>query len=129
MRASTSPTAVASRVRLLRSVTLWTLRLVGLAMLARGVYLCVNRVVFGLIQGDVARGWNAYMGVGEGHMLATGVAATLIGGALLLLARPLSRLCIAMPDTGCPACGHTGEVDGAGRCVECGWELRESGEA
>jgi len=28
-----------------------------------------------------------------------------------------------MPDPGCPACGHTGEVDGQGKCVECGWGL------
>jgi hypothetical protein len=63
------------------------------------------------------------MGVGEAHMLAAGTAATLIGAALVLLARPLARLCIPMPDPGCPACGHTGEVDAQGKCVECGWEL------
>lgn len=113
----------ARRVALLRSITLWTVRVVGLAMLVRGVYLVVNRLTFGLSQGDIARGWNAYTGVGEGHMLAAGVAATLVGLALVLLARPMSRLAIAMPDTGCPACGHTGEVDGQGRCVECGCTL------
>lgn len=124
-----SPALVARRVGLLRGVGLWIGRVIGIALIARGVYLCVNRVVFGLTQGDVARGWNAHMGVGEGHMMAAGVAATLVGLAFVLLARPLSRLCVPMPDPGCPACGHTGEVDGAGKCVECGWELRESGEA
>lgn len=124
MRLDTTPSAIASRVRLIRSITLWTLRLVGFTLLVRGVYLCLNRVAFGLSQGDVTMGWNAHMGVGEDHMMAAGVAATVVGLALVLLARPISRFAIAMPDSGCPACGHTGEVDGRGKCVECGWELR-----
>ena len=127
MRPRTSPEAVADRVRLARSLVLWALRVVGLAMLVRGAYLVINRLAFGLSQGDIARGWNAYMGVGEGHMMAAGVASTLIGLTLLLLARPISRLCIPMPDPGCPSCGHTGEVDGQGRCVECGWMLEHPG--
>lgn len=113
----------------MRSITLWTLRLAGLAMLIRGVYLCLNRLAFGLSQADIARGWNAHMGVGESHMMAAGVAATILGLALILTARPLSRLAIAMPDPGCPACGHTGEVDGQGRCVECGWKLTSDNDA
>ncbi|MEQ9095757.1 MAG: hypothetical protein RIE32_05785 [Phycisphaerales bacterium] len=123
MALDSSQAAMVGRVRVLRTATLWVLRLVGVAVLARGLYLCINRVVFGLTQGDVALGWNAHMGVGEEHMLAAGIAATLVGVALVLLARPLSRFAIAMPDPGCPACGHTGEVDGQGKCVECGWEL------
>ncbi len=119
-----SPAAVAQRVRFFRAITLWSCRLFGLVLLVRGVYLLVNRVAFGLTQGDVAIGWNTYNGVGEEHMLAAGIAATLVGLALVLLARTISRLAIAMPDAGCPACGHTGEVDGERRCVECGWELR-----
>lgn len=118
-----SPAAVAQRVRIVRALSLWSLRLVGLVVLVRGVYLCANRIAFGLSQGDIARGWDAYMGVGTEHMLAAGIAATLVGLTLVLLARPLSRFAIAMPDAGCPACAHTGEVDGDGRCVECGWQL------
>lgn len=124
-----SPAAVAQRVRFLRAVTLWSCRLIGLVLLVRGVYLCVNRVAFGLTQGDIEMGWNAHMGVGEEHMLAAGLAATVVGIALILLGRPISRLAIAMPDAGCPACGHTGEVDGDGRCVECGWELAKRSTA
>lgn len=65
------------------------------------------------------------MRVGEEHMLSIGISTMLVGLPLVLLSRPLSRLAIPMPDAGCPACGHTGEVDGQGRCVECGWTLRE----
>ena len=119
----TTPQAVASRVRLLRSITLWALRLAGLAMLIRGMYLVINRLAFGLSQGRVSQAWDPYTGVGAEHMMAAGVAATLVGLTVFLLARTASRLCIPMPDPGCPACGHTGEVDGQGRCVECGWAL------
>ena len=127
MRLATSPEAVAGRVRLLRSFTLWSTRVVGVAMLVRGIYLVINRLAFGLSQGDIEFGWNAHMGVGEEHMVAAGVAASLMGLALILLARPMSRLCIPMPDAGCPSCGHTGEVDAQGRCVECGWKLENQG--
>ncbi|NRA57114.1 MAG: hypothetical protein HRU13_03220 [Phycisphaerales bacterium] len=123
MAAHEPPESTIRRIRLLRAIMLWGLRLVGLAVLVRGIYLCVNRVAFGLSQGQLSRGWDAYMGVGEGHLLAAGIAATLVGLALLLLARPLSRMVIAMPDLGCPACAHTGEVDNKGRCLECGWRL------
>lgn len=123
MAAAGTTNLVVQRTETLRAIALWMLRLLGLAMLVRGVYLIANRMAFGLSQGDIALGWNAYMGVGEQHMLAAGIAATVVGLALVLLARPMSRLAIAMPDTGCPACGHTGEVDGDGRCVECGCVL------
>lgn len=129
MRLETTPQALASRVRLMRSITLWTLRLVGLVMLIRGVYLCLNRLAFGLSVNEITSGWQIYTGVGESHMMAAGVACVLVGLALVLLARPMSRLAIAMPDSGCPACGHTGEVDGQGKCVECGWKLRNAGES
>ena len=129
MPLETTPPATASRVRLMRAATLWSLRLAGLVLLVRGVYLCLNRLAFGLSQGDVSMGWNAHMGVGESHMMAAGVAAVLVGLALVFLARPVSRFAIAMPDPGCPACGHTGEVDGQGRCVECGWALRGASRA
>ena len=123
------PEATIARVRLLRGLTLWGLRTLGLALLVRGAYLCVNRVLFGLLLGDATLGWNAYTGVGEEHMAAAGLAAVLIGLALMLAARPLSRLVIAMPDPGCPACGHTGDVDADGRCVECGCRLVDARDA
>lgn len=121
-----SPAAVVRRVRFLRSITLWSCRLIGLALLVRGVYLLVNRLAFGITQGDIEYAYDAFRGVGEEHMVAAGVAGALIGIALVLLARPVSRLAIAMPDAGCPSCGHTGEVDVAGKCVECGWALEEN---
>ncbi len=61
-------------------------------------------------------------------MLAAGIAATMIGLATLLVSRPLSRVVIAMPDLGCPACTHTGEVDRVGRCVECGCRLESANQ-
>ncbi len=127
MRLDTTPQAVASRVRLTRSITLWTLRLVGLTLLVRGVYLGINRAVFAISLSDITFAYEIYTGAGEGHILSTAAAASLVGLALILLARPLSRLAIPMPDAGCPACGHTGEVDRQGRCVECGWELCRKG--
>ncbi|MEQ8317692.1 MAG: hypothetical protein RIE77_02630 [Phycisphaerales bacterium] len=121
-----SPVAVARRVRIARALSLWSCRLVGFVLLVRGVYLLINRLAFGITQGDVAYAYDAYTGVGKEHMVAAGIAATLVGLALVLLARPLSRCAIAMPDAGCPSCGHTGEIDGDGRCVECGWQLDAS---
>ena len=126
MAAPESPETTIRRIRLFRAITLWGLRLIGLAVLVRGIYLCVNRAVFGLSQGQISLGWNTFRGVGEGHLLAAGITASMIGLAMLLLARPLSRFVIAMPDRGCPACGHTGEVNKEGRCLECGWRVESS---
>jgi hypothetical protein len=103
-----------------RGFITWGVRGVALVLVVVGIYYLLKRTVFGAASGDMRGALTAYMGVGEGHEVAIGIACVAVGAALALLSRHLARWVIVMPPSGCPQCGHAGITAEMDRCTECG---------
>jgi hypothetical protein len=117
-------TTLARRTREVRGIALWVIRATGLTLLAYGAYLILARLVFGLyLSPDVSlgllRGVKVWQGIAEDHGWVRGWPMVAVGGALSLASRSLARWIVAVPDTGCPRCGHDATT-ARGICPECG---------
>lgn len=105
-----------------RARTQWVLRGVAFLLIASGSYLCLKRIVFGVITGDfrmVTRVWTQF---GETATMSRGVAMLLVGVGIAVFGRRLSRWIITLPPNTCPRCGHVRTLGGGTKCTECGLE-------
>jgi hypothetical protein len=105
-------------VHSVRAVTTWALRLLGVLIVAWGLYLALQRVIFGFNTGELSSAWIIYDGIGDSHRVSRGIAAACIGGVIAATADIISAWAIVAPRRGCPRCGYAGGEGGV--CPECG---------
>ncbi len=105
-----------------RARTQWILRGVAFLLIVFGSYLCLKRITFGAITGDISMLTHAWEGTGETHSLSRGTAMLLIGVGMAVFARRLSRWIITLPSNTCPRCGYIRTRGGGTKCTECGLE-------
>lgn len=106
-------------VRAVRAFTVWTARIIAIAMITTGLIGVGERLMYGFSIGDVTSAWRVFVGIGEAHGIYRGLPLVTVGAALGLAARPLARWAIPLPDRGCPACAHAATTED-GICTECG---------
>ena len=108
-------------IQTLRLVVLLALRLVSVALVVWGLVLVGNRLLYGVLgNGDVTAAWSSWMSNGEWHGVFLGGSLCVVGGGLGLASGWLAQWIVRPAPRGCPSCGF-GEVDGEGRCTECGY--------
>jgi hypothetical protein len=101
-----------------RGLVTWVLRSAAVVLCAGGAYLILKRVLLGIGVRDRAMIHAVFEGIGEGHSLYRGLAMIIVGSALGLLSKTISRWVLPVPSEGCPRCGYE-KVD-TDQCPECG---------
>lgn len=104
-----------------RTIAVWALRIVALFLILRGGYFVLQRLLMGVIVGQVEMSWNVWQEIGnESHRVSIGAAMMLVGVGLAFLSRHIAALLIPVPADGCPNCGFSRGDDDPTRCTECG---------
>lgn len=103
-----------------RTILLWAIRALAIALMATGSYLFLKKLLFATFsgQGFWEMLFQIWEGIGEEHSTYRGLALVIVGAALTVLSRPLVRWVVQPPSLGCPRCGYAGPVGGT--CPECG---------
>lgn len=114
------PTLSPAKVNTVRAVAIWCLRGVSVWVCGYGAYLVLKMVLFGSGQGNPLYTAHTWMDIGEDHALYRGAAMICVGAALGAGSRRLVHWMIAVPECGCPRCGHDGAPTDDPRCSECG---------
>lgn len=110
----------AEAVNTARTLAVWLLRSVAVALIAVGSYLMLKRLAFGAGIGDFSTALKTFMEIGEGQSFYRGIAMVIVGAALGLASRRIGVWAFPTPLTGCPACGYEQAPPAGGCCPECG---------
>ncbi|MEL7472143.1 MAG: hypothetical protein AAGK04_02415 [Planctomycetota bacterium] len=100
------------------------IRLLGVAMIAGGLFLIIQRLIFSWGTGDWTFLFRVWNGIGHWNAMPNGLALLAIGAALAGLASIISRWAVRPPAEGCPRCDHADAetIRDTGRCTECGYK-------
>jgi len=126
------------RLNLVRAFVTWILRAVALLMIVIGSALCINRILFGILAGGsfFQSTFQLRMEIGVTHPIYRGLPLVILGTALAVFSRKLSRWIISVPEDVCPRCGYSRPITDppaqpdsstsssrrSTRCPECGLE-------
>ncbi|MFG0304826.1 MAG: hypothetical protein ACF8Q5_01290 [Phycisphaerales bacterium JB040] len=123
------PRLTPDTTRAARTVTLWSLRLIGVWLISWGLFQIVSRLINALSfmltgsTGSLLQNLSVIHDSAGEHGFFRGTSALLIGIALALASRHLARWIIRPPSHGCLRCDHPlAESDHPvpARCPECG---------
>ena len=109
------------RINLYRARVQWWARGIAAVVICFGTYLVIKRTLFASFAG-----WRLILNtwgddLGESNSFFKGIGMIVVGTVLLFLAKPIARVVVSVPDTGCPQCGQP--IDRSAkpeRCTECG---------
>jgi hypothetical protein len=115
------PTLSPSTVVSVRTIAVWSIRIVALFLILRGAYFVLQRFLMGVIVGQPAMAWTTFQEIGNtSHRVSIGALMVLFGIALALCNRRIAAWMIPTPIEGCPNCGFSRGDDDPTRCTECG---------
>jgi hypothetical protein len=110
-----------------RALVQWIVRGIAVLCVAAGILLLLKRLLIVASTGWFDLAFRPWDSEGESNSLYMGLALVVVGAALAISARRLSKWIVVLPSSGCPRCGHARPPGGQDtRCPECGQEWRRA---